>query len=104
MIEHVAVHCGSNQQGCAGGDNGGGQRVIGQSQGQLGNAVHRCRSYDYYVGASGQRDMLIAELGIGVEGVGHYLAVGDATTTPEMSALIESPTRWPPFIFTALRL
>ena len=79
MMVHIAVHSRCYDQRARSRYNGGCQRIICQTQGQLGDGVHRCRSYNDNICLLGQGHMFNAVFGIWIKRVRHYRTVGDAT-------------------------
>ena len=78
MLVHVGVHGGGEKQRRLGGQGRGGEGVVGEAEGELGDDVGRGRGDDQQVGAGGQGDVLHGELRLEVEEVRDHGPVGDA--------------------------
>ena len=76
VFQHVGVHGRSHQLGAGGGQRHGGQHIIGQAVGQLGQHVGGGRGDQHQVGGVGQRHMGHVVLEIAVKGVHDAPAVG----------------------------
>ena len=57
MRPHLAVHCGGNNNGCGGGEAGGGHRVARESAGHGAEPLCRCRCNQDRVGTIGGNDV-----------------------------------------------
>ena len=73
----MGVHGRGHQLGAGGGQGDGGEHVIGQAVGQLGDDVGGGRRDEHEVGGVGQRDMGHIVLEIAVEGIDDAAAVGE---------------------------
>ena len=75
VFVHVGVHRGGHQLFAAAGQHGGGEHVVGDAVGHLGDDVGRGRSDHHKVGTLGERHMLDVVLEVAVEGVDHAAGV-----------------------------
>jgi hypothetical protein len=74
MCPHLAVHCGGNNNGCGGGEAGGGYCVAGEATSHGTEPLCRCRRNENRVGAIGGNDVTDATVWekvkqIGINGV-----------------------------------
>ena len=67
---HLAVHGGSNDERCAGGEGDAGQRVVGESASEAGQRGGGGGCDEQQVGAIGQLDVARTQSGLLVEDIG----------------------------------
>ena len=73
IFQHPGVHGRGDQLGALGGQHHGGEHVVGNAVGHLGNDIGRGRGHEDDVGFLGQRDVGDFKLEIAVKGVHHAL-------------------------------
>ena len=76
ILQHMGVHGGSHQLGTGGGQRHGGEHIVRNAVGHLGDDVCRGRGHQNQVGGVGQRHMSHIILEVPVKGIHNAAVVG----------------------------